>query len=977
MTWQIYAIGDEAFLLKIFQFLSMLNSPGTELYTRLGLLSALIGLIMILIQAVTSAGRQFGFGAYFFSIMMFMAMYNVNVPVQLVDYHTGQADVVENVPLATAVLGSLVSQGGVAIINVFQQGTEPANGTVISADYALRALAATRALTDGDSCAVNAVACPFQQTLESYMAECVIPQYKGRGQLNGQEGWWNGNPATAPQALAALQVNNQTTTTMDYLSSTSGSSGSSTSAPSVQTCAQTYTDIQKATQDVRLKDSLASIYLAAAGQNIPSGASAGTATATANSVLQNAFGGMQQGVTDSSSAISGELQQAQSAYQDEMLNATLVRAMTYAQKRNAAVSRADLANAAIVESADQRRNVSYASEQSLFGSTLQATITFFEGTIYGLAPFMAFLIPLGGVGFRYFMRYVQLLVWLFLWLPLMDFVGLFEMMVVTRQMNALSPALGNGPLTSMVGIMQTQYSIGDWIAIGGYLSTAVIGLAGFVVFGSVAAFQSIAAAAHGPDSVNPSGIAPEVMNSAPVLQTGPMYSQTGGGASMLEGGASMSFTRTEGIQEQMAARKADAIQHMKSLGISDSMANQMTSSMLRQWGQQHMAGQGTSASVAKGESTSNSYQLQSTNAYQKSISSTENAGHGSQIALSDSLALKEEVGTPLQGVLGDGVSLTNTTTLQGSGNMHQASDTNVGSSQNVGGTASTGTQGDVSRSMNQQASATQSEQDQSGTSAGVGSSTSKGETKQEAYQKALTDLETVESMRSLMSSSGAEARVDARQIGAALPQHMDAYSTVVNTARAFDAQGFHDFNTALGHEFTDSEQRAAVAGMATLQSVVSDHSGRFSEAQKEEASRVLGRGIDAVDPVGSSVRGPDIGGVFSAVGGGETIAEQGRQMAGQAEARTSGVPGAVESQLPMASGFNLVVGDVQSKVDNRVNSVNELRDNAQAAVHADSLTAKTNAEAALRDISHNQNMPSAVTAKPGDLAPGPQGNSVK
>lgn len=977
MTWQIYAIGDEAFLLRIFQFLSMLNSPGTELYTRLGLLSALIGLIMILIQAVTSAGRQFGFGAYFVSIMMFMAMYNVNVPVQLVDYHTGQADVVENVPLATAVLGSLVSQGGVAIINVFQQGTQPANGTVISADYALRALAATRALTDGDSCAVNAVACPFQQTLESYMAECVIPQYKGRGQTNGQEGWWNGNPATAPQALASLQVANQTTTTMDYLSSSTSGSGSSTSAPSVQTCAQTYSDIQKASQDVRLKDSLASIYLAAAGQNIPAGASAGTATSTANTVLQNAFGGMQQGVTDNSSAISGELQQAQSAYQDEMLNATLVRAMNYAQKRNAAMSRADLANAAIVESADERRNVSYASEQSLFGSTLQATITFFEGTIYGLAPFMAFLIPLGGVGFRYFLRYVQLLVWLFMWLPLMDFVGLFEMMVVTRQMNALSPALGNGPLTSMVGIMQTQYSIGDWIAIGGYLSTAVIGIAGFVVFGSVAAFQSIAAAVHGPDSVNPSGIAPEVMNSAPVLQSGPMYSQTGGGASMLEGGASMSFSRSEGIQEQIAARRADALQHMKTLGISDSMASQMTSSSLQQWAAQHLTGIQESATQGRSASHGSSYQYTNTNSHQKGIDNASNSGTGSQVSLNDTLSVKETVGTPLEGVLGDGVSVTNATNLSGTVNHHGSSDTTVKESQGTGSTSSSATQGDKTESVSKQNQRTDGDSWQSSSSASTGSQTSKGETKQEAYQKALSDLQTIESMKSVMSSSGAEARVDARQIGSALPQHMDAYSTVVNTARAFDSQGFHDFNTALGHEFTNSDQRAAVAGMATLQSVVSDHSGRFSEAQKEEASRVLGRGIDAVDPAGSSVRGPDAGGVFSSLGSGRQVINQGTQMASQAETRTAGVQSAVEAPMPMASGFNLVRGDAQQQVDSGPASTNTFRNTSEAESQRDARVERERAQGSFERAGGNHALPSALTSNPGDLPSVPPANPVK
>ncbi|EQD60027.1 conjugative transfer pilus assembly protein TraG, partial [mine drainage metagenome] len=135
--YHIISIGDEAYLYKIFQFLAMLNSSGTDLYARLGFLAALIGVILVLITAVTSGGRQFPIGAYAVSIVLFLVFFGQTTSVELEDFYTGRTDIVQDVPLGTALIGAIVSQAGVAIIEKFQQGLSMPGAETLSPQYAL------------------------------------------------------------------------------------------------------------------------------------------------------------------------------------------------------------------------------------------------------------------------------------------------------------------------------------------------------------------------------------------------------------------------------------------------------------------------------------------------------------------------------------------------------------------------------------------------------------------------------------------------------------------------------------------------------------------------------------------------------------------------------------------------------------------------------------------------------------------------
>ncbi|EQD43823.1 sex pilus assembly, partial [mine drainage metagenome] len=404
-----------------------------------------------------------------------------------------------------------------------------------SPQYALDALMAYRNLTDsGSYCSSGTPAmCEWAKTFESYVADCALPEYKLQGR------WWNGDPNAAANLLAAIQVNSLGFITDDYL----GTKPGTTSTGQVSSCANTYQDLSSAWNNAH--DGIATGFAGLLKINLAPGETPAAALQDAYSTLQ-ANDGVGTAAAPSAANLTAQLGEAGANAQQSVQNA--VSANLLARGLAKGYRDANQAGeAAIIESAANQRNIQFAAQSSLFTRTLRATMTFFEGVIYGMAPFLAFLIPLGPMGFRYVGRYLQVLVWIFLWMPLLSFVNLFEIMAVLREMNALSPAIGNLPLISAVGINQIEYTVSDWIGIGGYLATAAIGFSGFVVFGAVAAFQGIAAEANAPTSLNPGPLAPDMMNVAPPVSIGGVYQAQAGSALAMAGASNLVFSGSQQI----------------------------------------------------------------------------------------------------------------------------------------------------------------------------------------------------------------------------------------------------------------------------------------------------------------------------------------------------------------------------------------------------------------------------------------------
>ena len=833
--YHIISIGDEAYLYKIFQFLAMLNSSGTDLYARLGFLAALIGVILTLITAVTSGGRQFPIGAYAVSIVLFLVFFGQTTSVELEDFYTGRTDIVQDVPLGTALIGSIVSQAGVAIIDKFQTGLSLPGSEALSPQYALDALMAYRNLSNAASyCGFGSTAmCNWSRTFKSYVSNCVLPEYKLRG------GWWAGDPNTSSNLLSAIQVSDLGFVTDDYLGNAQGK----TSTGEVSDCANTYSDLNQAWTNPQTGIAAGFAGLmkvhTPAGTSVPDALGSAFAELGANTTQPAGSGGGLPALLGQAS------QNAQQSIQNAVSANLLARGLAQGYRDANQVG-----EAGVIESAANQRNVQFASQSTLFTRTLRATMTFFEGVIYGLAPFLAFLIPLGPIGFRYAGRYLQLLVWLFLWMPLLSFVNLFEVMAVLREMNALLPAIGNAPLISAIGLNQIEYTVSDWIGMGGYLTTAVVGLSGMIVFGSVAAFQGVAAEANAPTRLDPTPIAPDVLSTAPPVMMGSQYAGSGGSALALSGAPMLSWNAGQLLSTSEQATLARAGTLAQQLQASGHFGKTINAQTLQAWSARYALTHGTHAQAGLNAAAPSSARTST----------------GTSTSVSTDKSLSGHVGGNV-GVGGVGLG-----GVQAGAAEHWRASTEHAQQQShaadVTPTAGfTEAHGNVrSLSHDQGSSLTGS----TSTSASI------ARTESELYNT----MQSYNALAQASHSVGANMTVTLPQAASALAGNSRALDSIVGAAHAIGGgEAFQRNFNHLSGLFPDAAQRTAAASLMTLQGAALG-GGAHAEAAQLELDRGLSAvpGWSALGSVGTAARAGAQLGAGAAFGG--TVAGQTAGVAG-------------------------------------------------------------------------------------------------
>lgn len=808
MTYHIISIGDEAYLYKILQFLAMLSSPGTNLYAKLGLMSAIIGLVLVIMTVLTSGGRRFEFGGYIIAIVLFMVFFGSTANVVVEDFYTGRTDIVQGVPLGTAIVGSIVSQAGVAIIQDFQTGTSVPGSSTLSPQYALDALMAYRNLTDSGSYCSSGTRemCQWAKTFQSYVANCALPEYKLQGH------WWNGDPNTSPNLLEAIKTPDLGFAIDNYLAP-----GGPNTPGNVTTCQTAWSDLDQAwdNKQTGIAAGFAGLMKIHTGQGetVAGALNAAWATLSKNTPSPSAGNPSSANLT----ALLGEAgANAQQSVQNAVSANLLARGLAkgYRDANQAG-------EAAIIESAANQRNIQFAAQSSLFTRTLRATMTFFEGVIYGMAPFLAFLIPLGPMGFRYVGRYLQVLVWIFLWMPLLSFVNLFEIMAVLREMNALMPAIGNAPLISAVGINQIEYTVSDWIGIGGYLATAAIGFSGFVVFGAVAAFQGIAAEANAPTSLNPGPLAPDMMNVAPPVSIGGAYSQAHGSAQTMAGASNLMFSGSQQLALTKQHALNDVLTQAAALKAEGGFSKQVNLQNAQSWADHYRlthdahGGAGMTASAPQGaRNTQNTAASQS--------STTTVGGH-----LGGNLNV---AGVGVGGVqIGHTNDWRNTTSRDAQQSQGKDFSPNSSFADTRGNDSSLGKD--------------QTTMEQGGTSHNAAI----GRTESRLYNA----VQTYNEAASASASVGAGMQVSLPQAAAFLGGNAAALSTAERAANGFSPGEFQKNYTQLHGMFPNEEQRTAAASLMTLQSV-GERGGQVGMDAQLGLDAALGNSVPEWGALGTS-----------------------------------------------------------------------------------------------------------------------------
>lgn len=574
MDWTIYSTGDGAFLAQILNAVAMFTNSGN--LAALAGIGFLVGVIFAVIQAIIDGGRRLPFGGMAVAMVLYMAMFTPRVTVTVFDTYTWAGRQVDNVPLGVAAVGSVLSHVGYGITEFTEQYyTIP--GMLSSGGYGtpLEMLLSVRNQGLG---AANHIGPHdnFLQSMANYAKDCT--------EVGINLGFLD--PAqivVAPKVWQAIQFQSTLYTTKVFLPD--GPAGGKK-----VTCDQAYT---------ALSDQW------------------GARLDAWNLVLSHRFN-----TTDARTIMQGALDNmvkvglSADQYMKSVLTMNIVRRVDSGD-----YSPGMYTSALINTQATEQARVQFAGEASIFARFARPLMTFVEGFVYSLTPFMVFAIGLGMMGIKLVGRYILMLLWVQLWMPILSVVNLFIDMSFSHKMDALnSILLYNGdPLSalSMLGMNTMQNQVADWVAVGGNLVAAAPALALGIVYGGAYSLVNIANRLSPQDMIDEQQAAPNLMKNAGVLSMTQRATNDPLGGTRVTGTDDVLPNASIGTMASQAASSAraemessqSAYSSAVSQGISSFMKGGVSANKLRQLGTNVSHTQGTAFgnTIEQGQSLAEKY----------------------------------------------------------------------------------------------------------------------------------------------------------------------------------------------------------------------------------------------------------------------------------------------------------------------------------------------------------------------------------
>jgi len=256
----------------------------------------------------------------------------------------------------------------------------------------------------------------------------------------------------------------------------------------------------------------------------------------------------------------------------------------------------DFSSAAMVSQAIQQRNTQWASEQTMFLSTVRPMLALIEGFVYAVTPLMGFLIVMGAFGIKLVGKYIQMLIWIQLWMPVLAIINLYLYMAASAELAADAGATSGVAvaLDSFYGLYRSDEILANWLATGGMLAAATPVLTLMLVTGSTYAWASLAQRMNGADHINEKIATPDAISNGPALNNLAMNSNTNVGGTAGTGADSLlpnfSFNSILGSaassSERFAEGKREQFSRTLSNSLTDNVSQQQTYALAEQLGRQ-------------------------------------------------------------------------------------------------------------------------------------------------------------------------------------------------------------------------------------------------------------------------------------------------------------------------------------------------------------------------------------------------------
>lgn len=542
----IYSIGDSAFLAQILNALAMICGTG-DFKTLVGV-GALLGLLVMGFQCLTSGTRQFNLHQVLIGMICYMCFFGPGVTVQVEDAYTDEVRVVDNVPLGAAAAGTIISNIGYGVTALFEQGygtadrmTEHAFLEPLKVLTGVRSAARDVSIIEAAGKAIGNA--DLAQDIDNYLRECTMVKI-----TLGQ---------ATPDAIYRGGTNE-----LFYDSSVYGTH---LSTAGDVTCAEATAFIRQS--------------LGALGEP--------DAAAALNRLLNIKEAGQTAQHLDK---VDSALQMLDAAGNNGTQYLQLAVLQPLYDKAAAGFYKdmGDTASAVMVNQAIEQRNQQWAAEGTMFVSTMRPLMAFFEGFIYAITPLMGFLLVVGAFGLNMLGKYFQVVIWIQLWMPVMSIINLYISMAARNEFSALVTS----PI-SFYTLNSGSQALQTWLGVGGMLTAATPMIALFLVTGSTYAFTALAGRMGGADHVNERIGSPDMLKPggflerSSLVQSDPSRGTTMTGAPVPEVavGDALANREARGKQlvntqtEQFGKALTQSIESGSNHGLVRSTANQIGASV--------------------------------------------------------------------------------------------------------------------------------------------------------------------------------------------------------------------------------------------------------------------------------------------------------------------------------------------------------------------------------------------------------------
>lgn len=574
--WTIVSAGDANFIEQILISVAMVTGTGD--FLKGAGIAMLIGVLLMFFQAIIKGGQEFNIGAVLVGWILFMIMFIPSTTVAIEDRVTGNTRVVANVPIGVAAPGSIISTIGYGLTELFEQGYSYIGG-ITDGTFAesLNILNSLRSNKNNPSlfASLNDNLPPgtdLRLSWDNYMRECAFRKID----LN--------------QATLDEMAKEPIETALRFDSTIYMTQIKINGSAEVINCSQAYGQL-----------------MAITSAQLTSGAFAETLTLLLNPSADptNAVAGLTK-TNDALQVLGIATTNAQNFIKASLL------VPIYEQ---AAIGRyqdlQDFSSAIAMNQAIAQRNTQWTMEQSMFMSLIRPLQTFFEGFVYAITPILAMLIVTGSFGFSMAGKYLQLLFWVQLWLPMLSIINLYILTSANIEMGAYD----SRNITSMYTLNEINQLVQNWVSTGGMLAAAVPLIALFVVTGSTYAFTSIASRLNGADHTNEKISTPDVVKPAEMMKQEAMKQNDTVLGTINPGAQSLMGSMTLGKTAQTMVSSAES----KAKEASDSFAETFTNTATR--GGSFSASSGLSTSLSQGAKSLDSRQRKSMDSMAQQISS--------------------------------------------------------------------------------------------------------------------------------------------------------------------------------------------------------------------------------------------------------------------------------------------------------------------------------------------------------------------